>query len=502
MGQDLLSACWLPPELQDEIDRNPGCSTSFVKQYDRPGEPVAVSFQRLSAHGLEVAASFLRSRREEVLQRRPVREIARILDVAAERWLDSSYQPRRLAIEAISAITGFSPQMVAHSIDLEQISSRGPHLIQALVNEIGDPSYLDGFRQNQELGGYSMAVGPGLVGAIFSSNIPALPHLEVMRAFLVKAACLGRVSAGEPVFLSLYAQTLGEIDPELASCLAVTYWERNDHEAEMAFLEAIDYLVAYGGDRQVTRLLSAKPPSLEATWHGHRMGFTYVCSDALAGEAAREAADKVSYDFTIFDGHACLCPQVCFVERGGKVSPQAFAEMCASEMSHWAERLPPRKPDLSEASSKHRLREICLMKDAMHDGLQVVAAPGDFSFMVVVESVDKFEPSPGERFVRIVPVDGLADVESMIRPMRRYLQCAAVACGPGSNRFAELRDTLASWGVSRVVPPGLMGTPSMMWHHDGVSCLGKMITWCDHEMVAPEILLRSEPRDAVAGRPR
>jgi hypothetical protein len=39
------------------------------------------------------------------------------------------------------------------------------------------------------------------------------------------------------------------------------------------------------------------------------------------------------------------------------------------------------------------------------------------------------------------------------------------------------------------VPPGIMGRPSMMWHHDGIACLGRMITWCDHELVVPELLL-------------
>ena len=34
-----------------------------------------------------------------------------------------------------------------------------------------------------------------------------------------------------------------------------------------------------------------------------------------------------------------------------------------------------------------------------------------------------------------------------------------------------------------------MGRPSMMWHHDGVACLGRMVSWCDHELVLPERLL-------------
>ncbi|HKX12084.1 MAG TPA: acyl-CoA reductase [bacterium] len=485
--EELPRADWISPDLQKVLDAVPGATTRFVKEYDGENR-LAVSFQSLSPQALEAAARHLRERRERVLLRRPVREIAKVLDRVAETWLDPAYAPRREAIPLIARITKFSPEMVVHSMDLEQISSRGPHLLAALENELGDLEYLDHFKFNERLGGHSRAVGPELVGAIFSSNIPALPHLEVMRAFLVKAACLGRVSAGEPIFLSLYARSLAALDPELASCLAVIYWERGDAQAEASFLNSIDYLVAYGGEAQTQRLLATKPPGLEATWHGHKLGFSYLCRENLKPEKLEALADKVAYDFTIHDGHACLCPQVCLVERGGEVSPLEFSQACARAMESWTQRLPPRFQDLSDAANKFRLRELSLMRSSMDEGFQVVAAPESYAFTVVLEETEYFEPSPSERFLRVVPVDGPADLERMIRPLgKRYLQSAAVAAEDG--RFNELREVLARWGVSRVVPPGLMGTPSMMWHHDGNPCLGKMLTWCDHELKLPEELL-------------
>jgi hypothetical protein len=329
-----------------------------------------------------------------------------------------------------------------------------------------------------------------LVGAIFSSNIPALPHLEVMRAFLTKSACLGRVSAGEPTFLALYAETLYELDPELASCLAVIYWERGDDERETLFLNEIDHLVAYGGDEQMKRLLKLKPPALEATLHGHGVGFTYLTRGALNRQNLDELAYKVSYDFTIFDGHACLCPQICLVETGGEVSSREFALACARHMSQWAKDLPLRRFDLSEAAAKYRVRELYLMRESPADDLEVIAAPEDHSYLIVIERLDRFEPSPLDRFFRIMPISGFADVERLIKPLKEYLQCAAVAFGPEeTDEHHMLRRRMAEWGVSRIVPPGIMGRPSMMWRHDGTPCLGKMIRWCDIELVSPEELL-------------
>jgi hypothetical protein len=499
MAQENPHACWLPPDLRASVAALSGGAASFIKRYERAGKTIDVSFEQLSPEALRLVISSLRDSRDRVIQKRPVKEIIRLLDAAAKQWLDPEYGLRKKAIELISAITGFSPEMVAHSIDEEQSSSRAPHLMQALTNELGSPDFLDGFQPNKRLGGFSYAIGPGLTGAIFSSNIPALPHLEVMRSFLTKSACLGRVSAGEPIFLALYAETLLEIDPELASCLAIVYWERGDDECESIFLDSIDYLVAYGGDEQIKRLLKVKPHALEATLHGHGVGFTYLSRGALTRSNLESIARNVSYDFTIFDGHACLCPQACFVETGGEVSSREFAAACNRAMAEWARELPPRRFDLSEASAKYRRREIYLMSEWTADGLEVIAAPEDHSYLILIEHADQFEPSPLDRFFRIVPVDSFSDVERIMKPLREYMQCAAVALGPQDTaEYEALHRRLASWGVSRVVPPGIMGRPSMMWRHDGTPCLGKMLRWCDNELVSPDVLLTLDSEEVIS----
>ncbi|HYM00853.1 MAG TPA: acyl-CoA reductase [Blastocatellia bacterium] len=481
---------WLPPELEARLSVLPGSFVDIKREYGSDGDLLEVKFRCLSAEGMKMACQYLKEKRRAVLLHKSVGQIARSLDAASEKWLDSSYEPRVRAIKYIRIITGFSEQMIAHSIDLEMKSSRYRHLIQALANEIGNPSCLDDFQENPNLSGFSRAYGPGLVGAIFSSNIPALPHLEVMRAMLLKSSCIGRVSAGEPVFLALYSQTLRDVDPEIASCLAVVYWQRDELDSEAAFLGSVDYLVAYGGDEQIRRLTAAKPPTLSATWHGHKLGVAYVTRGALCASGLTELARKIAYDFSIFDGHACLCPQVCFVERGGEVSLEAFAAACAEQMKHWNVVLQARRLSISAASHKYHDREIYLMRDSMGDGVQVVEAPEDLSFIVLVEESDRLEPSPGDRLLRVVPVQDSSEVQRLLEPLADRLQCAALACGPDESvRMNGVATQLASLGMSRIVPPGIMGTPSMMWHHDGQSCLGKAVRWCDIELLLPEEVL-------------
>ncbi|HET9532244.1 MAG TPA: acyl-CoA reductase [Blastocatellia bacterium] len=497
---NLARACWFPPELEDRLKLPSDGRRKLVRRYSRDDDEVDVVFDILSPDAVEIACSFLSERQSRALRQKSVYDIAQVLDVAAQMWLDPDYELRRRAIHQIALITGFSAEMVAHSIDLEQKSSRYPHLIQALCDELGDPLYLDGFRANRNLCGFSRAHGPGLIGAIFSSNIPALPHLEVMRALLVKSACLGRVSRNEPVFLSLYAQTLYELDPELASCIAVIYWDHDDQPSEQAFLNGINHLVAYGGMAQIDRLCAIKPPSLEATWHGHKIGLSYITRQALTKDAVEDMARKVSYDFSVFDGHACLCPQVCLVETGGDVSPVEFAEHCARQMRAWANELPPGRQEISEASGKYHLRELYLLRESMGEAVSVIDAPADLSYMVILEEGAQFEAAPGGRFLKIVPVADFLQAELYMKPARGFLQNVALAVG--HNDAPDLRDlgsVFAALGAARIVPPGIMGTPSMTWHHDGMACLGRLVRWCDYELLEPENLLDIDPEAYLEG---
>src|SRR6185369_10799270 len=108
-----------------------------------------------------------------------------------------------------------------------------------------------------------------------------------------------------------------------------------------------------------------------------------VTREALTGDNLANLANRISYDFSIFDGHACLCPQVCLVEKDGDVSPMAFAKECAEQMRAWRAQLPPRRLEISDASGKYHQREIYFMRESMGETVSVVDAPADLSFMVV-----------------------------------------------------------------------------------------------------------------------
>lgn len=473
---DPLTASWLPPDLPP-VDGQ--WRTLPFGQVDAP-TPIRAFYP--SAEGLRALADHLR-RAQTRLRQLPTEARVQALDEVAARWLAPADAPHDALVAAIARITGFSLPMVEHALFLEQVSSRGPHLRRALVQELGAVDALDGWRPNPHLGGRSLAVGPGLVGLVCSANIPGLSHLDVMRALLVGGACLARFPSGEPLYLAAYAQSLWEICPALGAAVAVVGIERDDDGACRALTQAVDHLVVYGGTVAVRRWQALATPGPEwrprgATWHGHHLGVSLICREALVEEDLPRLAEAVAYDFSLYDREACLSPAAVYVEEGGPLPARALAEALPAAMASWASRLPPRRLMPAEAAARRAWVDLMGIRGAW------MRRAGDLGWVVSLDREVGFEPTGPGRLVRVVPVADLSVALDVLRPRPSLLQNASIA-GPDS-RTAALGAALAALGLSRLTRPGVMGTPSMMWRHDGGSCLASMVRWCDDEADAPE----------------
>ena len=222
--------------------------------------------------------------------------------------------------------------MVRESIKVEHLSSRKEDLLRALRSELGDPAFLDGFYYSKERGFLSKATGPELTAAIFSSNIPGLPHLSVMRSFLVKSPILGKASREEPIFPPLYAETLKELDPEIGNCLAILSWRGGDEAIENILFDHCGVIIVYGSEETCNSVSKRVPPATRVISHSHRVGFGAVGREALSKKKAPGLAQKIAYDVSTFDQFACISPQIYFLEEGGEVSPKEFMPLLEQAM--------------------------------------------------------------------------------------------------------------------------------------------------------------------------
>jgi len=444
---------------------------------------VRISMPVLQAAQLEELGQRLSEARDRLLAERSVRSIVDTLDSLAVAWLDDATPERRHALEVLPRVTGTAPAMIRESIDLEHASSRADHMMRALRSELGDPAVLDGFIDNPLLGGggQTMAIGPTLTGAVFSSNIPALPHLTVMRSLLVKSAFWGRTSQREPTFLPLYLSTLERLDPDLAACTASLWWPSEDRALERVFLEQSDAFVGWGGPDAEAHFREAVPDQTRFVFHGHRIGFAAVDQD----QATAAVADGIARDASLFDQQACLSPHAVFF-RGDLSEAAAFGTRLARSLACCARDLPGRALSTGEAAAIHQFRGSAEVAEAMSAGHLLTPPDGALTWTVSVEASERFPLSPLNRCITVCAVPNWDAALRILRPLSPWLQNAAVAVNPDES--PTLRTQLARLGVTRLCAPGLMATPSMMWHHDGEACLASMVRWCDLETESPETI--------------
>jgi hypothetical protein len=429
---------------------------------------------------MKTLTDHLKKSRETYLARLPIRRVIDVLDEASRKWLERDYPLRKLALKTIPTITHFSREGVEASIDVEMESSLREDIWRALCCEIKNPLFLDDFQYSPELDGYSRAFGPELILSIFSENIPALPHLLFMRSTLVKAACLGKVATGEPTFAPLYLKTIEEIDPEMSRSMAVLYWRGGEEDIEEAAFNQADAVIMFGGVEACESLMKKIPRRVKVLLHGHKLGFGIIGRKRLSRQGLEQLATSVALDCSMFDQQACLAPHIYYVEEGGEVSAKEFCLTLAKAMEHLNLKMPRGKISAGESSAIHQLRAQYEFKELKGEEVLVWASPHGTDWTVIYEKdPETFSPSPLNRFIRIYGVEDIFHILPVLKSIGPYLQNAAVAVE--EEREKEFIRRLGELGVARITSPGKMSTPSMMWHHDGISPLISLLRWCDVE---------------------
>jgi len=469
-----VDAYYLPPDLRAQV------KTFRTEAYQDEDITIHLKIPQISRSFVETLTDHLKKNRETYLASLPIGKIIDVLDQASRRWLERDYPLRKLALKTIPAITHFSREVVEASIDVEMESSLKEDIWRSLCSEIKNPLFLDDFQYSPELAGYSRAFGPKLILSIFSENIPALPHLLFMRAILLKAACLGKVAAGEPTFAPLYLKTIEEIDPEMAKSMAVLYWRGGEEEIEGAAFHQADAVIMFGGVEACESLREKIPRGVKVLLHSHKLGFGIVGRKRLGRQGLEELAASVAYDCSMFDQQACLAPHIYYMEAGGEVSPKEFCRTLAEAMERLSLQMPRGKISPGGASAIHQLRAKYEFRELNNEDVLLLASPHGTDWTIVYEKdPGTFSPSPLNRFIRIYGVEDIFQVLSSLKSIAPYLQNAAVAIG--DERERDFIRRLGELGLARITSPGKMPVPSMMWHHDGVSPLSSLLCWCDVE---------------------
>jgi Acyl-CoA reductase (LuxC) len=437
----------------------------------------------LSPALLAEACQTLKRNRGRYLVGRSTEQLVKVLSDVAAGWLKPDNPFRKLALELGPAETHFSRETLQHGLDdfFRQITR--DNLLALLVQELGDVRRLDALtatEMERKPLRAAMAVGPEFLVHIAAGDIPNPTWMSMVLGLLARSAQLVKCASGSSFLPRLFAHSLYEADSKLSACLEIAGWRGGDVDLEDVLFAEADCVTATGSDETLAAIRSRLPIKTRFVGYGHRVSFGFVAREVLSPLRAPQIVTRATDDVVAWNQLGCLSPHVIYVQTGGEVSPEGFAELLADELER-REQTEPRGglpvPHTAAIASRRGIYEV---RAAHSPETRMWHSKESTAWTVVFEVDPRFQVSCLNRFIYVKPVKDLAELLQQVEVVRGKISTVGTAAG--EHQTEELAGQLARWGVARVCALGRMQNPPLTWRHDGRPALGDLVTWTDFEM--------------------
>ena len=341
-------------------------------------------------------------------------------------------------------------------------------------NELGGAEVLDGWREVQGPSGrrHRVRAFPPRLIHVIAGNAPGVAALSVIRGALTKGVHLIKLPSNDLFSATAILRSMAAVAPNhpVTRSFSAAYWRGGDAQVESVLFrpQFFDKLVAWGGDSTIRSARQYIGPGFELVAFDPKTSISFIGREAFATpEVLAEVADHAAADATIMNQQACASSRIQFVEG----TEQQVDEYCALlqprlgiERFTCSAQQQPVAPGLREEIEGLRAMESLYRVWGDYDGKGLV-----------IRSEDPVDFHPDGRIVNVVPVRSLDDAF-------RYVTVATQTVGVyPPSRKAELRNTLASRGVQRVVELGKATNFETGIPHDGFLPLQRFIRWVNDE---------------------
>jgi hypothetical protein len=428
------------------------------------------------------ACQTLKRNRETYLAARSTQSLVEILCGVAENWLQPHYPFRKLALEQGPAATGFSRATLTNGLEtfFKQFT---PENFQALlVQDLGHAKRLGEMVSSsaeEKLSRGAMAHGPEMLVHVTAGNLPNPAILSLALGVLMRSAQFAKCASGASLLPRLFAHSLYEAEPKLGACLEIAEWRGGKVELEKALFDEANCVTATGSDEALAAIRHRLPATVRFVGYGHRVSFGYVASGALSAFGAKKVAARAAADVVAWNQLGCLSPHVIYVEHGGGVAAEHFAEMLAEDLAQREETEPRGELPVETAATIASRRAFYEVRAAHSPDTRYWRSENSTAWTVVYESDPRFQISCLNRFIYVKGVTDLKTALENADSLRGQVSTVGIAAP--EDVAPELAAQLARWGVTRVCPLGQMQNPPLAWRHDGRPALGDLVTWTDWE---------------------
>ncbi|MBY8883490.1 AMP-binding protein [Streptomyces sp. PTM05] len=340
-----------------------------------------------------------------------------------------------------------------------------PALERKLRRELGGPRPERLTRPDARQTVYEAWAPVGLLTHVAPGNAAAVAPLSVVEGLLAGNVNVLKTSGSDTALALDLLAALGAADPSglIAERVIALRFPSSREEWLRALCQHADAVAVWGGDDAVAAISRLAPPGCRVVEWGHRISFAYLTRDAAADDTV---LDALARDVCRFEQQACSSPQIVYLDTEEDAEVFAFADRFAERLAKVSDAHPAPPVGTAERAEVTTTELVARLEG--HLGLTKVIAAEDGSWRVLADVRPAPAASPLHRSVLVKPLPRHA-LTGTLRPMRRYLQTAAI--GGGRADVAELSRAVFAAGVTRVTPVGGMLDGYAGEPHDGVYAL-------------------------------
>jgi acyl-CoA reductase-like NAD-dependent aldehyde dehydrogenase len=395
--------------------------------------------------------------------KKSVRAIVAAIAAAATRWSEAGFAPRARIRNAVSERTGYSPPAIDFAFDTLFGSLRRDAIEAVIADELGCLDVLDEFVARGERGRVR-ALPLGRVCVVASRTTIGVALLPAVFALCAKCPVL--VKDREDRLIAAFFETLaGELDEADSVAIAQT-WKGGDDDYDLTEFDAV---VAFGSDATLGQIANALSFPTRFIPYGTKASAGYVAREALMDERVVErSAPAPSRDLVLYESEGCLSLHALFVERGGVISPERFAELLSGEIRAALVAFPPGPRGALSTVRRAQTRDLEIFRGA---GAQIYADPRAEYLIVLDPSLDA-PPAFQPLSVRLHVVDDASQAAQYFARHGIAVEALAVA-----HSRSDVRAMAAAIGVSRIASFGTLQTPPLGAFHGGRPRIAEFVRW-------------------------
>lgn len=428
------------------------------------------------------AAQTLKRNRERYLLPRSTEAMVEALAEVARLWLAPHSPWLARALEHGPASVGVSRPVLETGLDRfwRQVTAR--NLTALVVQDLGHPQRLDRLVSNDSetfMNTQAMASGPGLVVDLAWGPLPPPVFIALIHGLLVRSAQVVCCPPEASLLPRLLAHSIRDVDPKLASTIELVTLPPEAVVLRQALFDEAEVVVAEGPEEVVASVRAEIPARTRFIPRPRRHAAAYVAREMLGAQEVARVVAAAAAEIAAWDQWGESAPEVVFVESGGMLPPEAFAERLGEELARLESECPasPRSEAVEGLLGRHR--EMYRVRAGSGDGSRCWFSDPGMAWSVVYDPEPQFQVGPGRRFALVKAVDDLEECLRRAEPFRGKWTTLGLAAG--GLRYGELSQRFAAWGMSRICPLGRLQPVPWTSRRDGRPALGDLVQWCSVE---------------------